>query len=74
MIEQDKNWNGYKCTRTDCYWNMWFPTQFKGIDYSAESSEVCISESLDEIKMQPNTNRCPGYTSYEGVCGHQKGE
>lgn len=73
MIEQNKNWNG-KCLCTDCYWNMWFPKKYKSIDYSTEDSKVCVSESLDEIKMQPNTNKCHGYMSYKEFIGHRKGE
>ncbi|WP_332238907.1 hypothetical protein [Sporolactobacillus sp. KGMB 08714] len=69
MIEQDKNWDG-TCTCTECYWNMWNPRSRTKDD----SSKVCVSESLDDTKMQPNTNKCPGFLSYKEFCGCEKGE
>lgn len=37
------------CSCTDCYWNY------------IQSNNQCISESLSEIKMTPNSLDCKGY-------------
>lgn len=53
---------------------MWNPKTVKNINYSSENAKVCVSESLDEIKMQQNSNKCPGYLSYKEFIGHEKGK
>jgi hypothetical protein len=63
---QDSSWNG-KCTKLDCYWNMWNPKNYP------EDSQ-CTSESLADTRMIPNTCQCPSYWSYAVACGHNKGE
>ena len=55
------DWNG-ECSCVECYWNMWHPTMADG-RYNNDESKVCISESLTELKMTPNTNLCEGYWS-----------
>lgn len=52
-------WDG-GCSRTDCYWNLWHPTMAGGV-YNDEESKVCVSESLVDLKMTPNTDLCKGY-------------
>lgn len=37
------------CSCTDCYWNF------------TQSKNECISESLNEFKMTPNSLDCKGY-------------
>ena len=37
------------CSCTECYWNY------------RESNNQCISESLEEFKMTPNSTECKGY-------------
>jgi hypothetical protein len=59
------------CTCTDCYWNMFHPSS-KFFDKDA--SKICVSESLTEFKMTPNTEQCNGFYSYTEACGHPKGE
>lgn len=46
------------CTCTSCYWNMF---RADSAHYNTENFKVCISESLGEFKMKPNTKNCPGY-------------
>lgn len=53
------DWSG-ACSCTNCYWNMWNPTMANG-RYNNDESKICISESLSEFKMTPNTNSCEGY-------------
>lgn len=65
-----KEWDG-TCSCTGCYWNMWNPNS----KYTnSESSKVCVSESLDELKMTPNTTDCEGYYSFKEACGMTKEE
>ena len=52
-------WDG-GCSCVDCYWNMWHPTMADG-RYNNDESKTCVSESLTELKMTPNTNLCEGY-------------
>ena len=65
---QDKNWNG-TCDCKGCYWNMWNP---KSKYNNNEESKVCVSESLDEIVMTPNTTGCEGYYDFKEACGMNK--
>jgi hypothetical protein len=37
------------CSCTDCYWNF------------TQSNNQCVSESLNEFKMTPNSLECNGY-------------
>lgn len=37
------------CSCTDCYWNL------------TSSENQCVSESLSEFKMIPNSKECKGY-------------
>jgi hypothetical protein len=37
------------CSCTDCYWNF------------TQSNNQCVSESLNEFKMTPNSLECEGY-------------
>lgn len=63
-------WEGYKCSIKECYWNMWNPNY----DYLCnDDSAICVSESLGEIKMTPDSTQCKGYWSYEEACGCNKG-
>lgn len=56
----------WKCSCTECYWNMYHPT--KGPDRNE-----CVSESLADTKMMPNSTECPSYWSYATACGRPKG-
>ena len=60
-----------KCNRTECYWNLWHPTLAKG-RYNCEEAKTCVSESITEFKMTPNTPECKGYLNYKKFCGHEK--
>ena len=60
-----------KCICTECYWNMYNP---KSDRYNNEASKQCVSESLPEFKMTPNSTKCKGYWSYEDACGRKKGK
>ncbi|OMF70555.1 hypothetical protein BK142_23735 [Paenibacillus glucanolyticus] len=62
---QDNNWDG-QCSCSDCYWNMYDPIK------RAERTD-CVSESLSDTKMAPNTKDCPSYWSYTEACGEPKG-
>lgn len=57
------------CSCKECYWNMWNP---KSDNYNNEKSKQCVSESLADFKMTPNSTECKGYWSYEEACGHKK--
>lgn len=72
ISEVQGEWDGV-CGQTDCYWNMWHPTILNGT-YSCDDSKLCVSESLNEFKMTPNSINCPGYLSYLKFCGCNKGE
>jgi len=65
---QNKDWNG-ACSCKGCYWNMWNP---KYKNYNNEESKICVSESLDEIVMNPNSKECEGYYSFREACGKSK--
>jgi len=64
--ETQGDWN-WKCSCTDCYWNMYHPTK-------RPDRTDCVSESLADTKMAPNTKECPSYWSYEEACGELKGD
>jgi hypothetical protein len=57
------------CNCTECYWNMYHPSSKY---HDKESSKMCVSESLADFKMNPNSEECPGFCSYEEACGHKK--
>ncbi|HDR7866532.1 TPA: hypothetical protein QCY24_000140 [Bacillus wiedmannii] len=52
------------CSCTECYWNMYFPNR--------SNSKECVSESLADFKMTPNSTECKGYWDYKEACGHPK--
>jgi len=64
---QDPNWDG-SCNRKECYWNLYHPNSI------FSDSESCVSESLADIVMTPNSKECKGYWDYEVACGCKKGE
>lgn len=66
---QGENFDG-KCSCKECYWNMWSPNRK---NFSDENSMQCVSESLADFKMTPNSLECKGYWSFEEACGHKKG-
>lgn len=75
LIEIQKTqgtWDG-KCNETNCYWNMWHPKWAHG-RLDNEESKICVSESLTDTKMEPNSKKCPGYYDYHEACGCKKGE
>lgn len=61
------------CNCTECYWNLWNPS-FKRPYYASEAAKQCVSESLTDFKMTPNSMKCKGYWSFEEACGHKKGK
>lgn len=63
---QDSEWDG-RCNRSECYWNM--NSSVKSLD-----DFQCVSESLCDTKMVPDTVDCPSYWDYEIACGCKKGE
>lgn len=65
IAEVQGDWNGL-CSCKDCYWNMWHPTK-------RSDNTACVSESLADTKMEPNTTECPSYWSFEEACGVVKG-
>ena len=65
-ITQDNEWDG-RCNRAECYWNMNSPIKNPD-DFQ------CVSESLCDTKMVPDTTDCPSYWDYEVACGCKKGE
>lgn len=65
IAEMQGDWDG-RCSCTDCYWNMYHPTK------RADNIQ-CVSESLCDTVMTPNTKECPTYWSYEIACGKPKG-
>lgn len=71
MIKNDDVQEGQdlKCICTECYWNMYNP---KSEHWNDERSMQCVSESLSDFKMTPNSTKCNGYWSYEDACGHKK--
>jgi len=70
-IEQVQESQDLSCNCTECYWNMYNP---KSKNYNNEQSKTCVSESLADFKMTPNSEQCKGYWSFEEACGHKKGE
>lgn len=52
------------CSCTECYWNMYFPNR--------SNSKECVSESLADFRMTPNSTECKGYWDYTEACGHPK--
>lgn len=56
------------CSIKECYWNMWSPRD----GYNNEESMQCVSESLTNFKMTPNSEECQGHWDYEVACGHKK--
>nr|RNB59542.1 hypothetical protein EDM57_04420 [Brevibacillus gelatini] len=69
--EVQDEWTDGKCSRKECYWNMWNP---KSKYCNDEKSMICVSESLSVFKMTPNSTVCRGYWNYEDACGCKKGE
>lgn len=65
-VTQDSEWDG-RCNRTECYWNMNSPVKNPN-DFQ------CVSESLCDMKMVPDTEGCPSYWNYEVACGCKKSE
>jgi len=65
-------WEGYRCSMKECDWNMWNP-KYDEHFYDDEST-ICVSESLNEFKMTPNSIDCKGYWSYQEACGCKKGQ
>lgn len=65
IAEVQGEWNG-SCTCKECYWNMWHPTK-------RPDQKTCVSESLADTKMEPNTTDCPSYWSFVDACGVAKG-
>ncbi|MBX0320101.1 hypothetical protein K2Q31_15780 [Alkalihalobacillus clausii] len=57
-IEDIQEGQDLSCTCTSCYWNMYRENDER---YSDEQSKVCVSESLADFKMKPNSTSCPGY-------------
>lgn len=60
---QGTEWD-FQCSCKDCYWNMWSTNR--------SDSFGCVSESLGDTKMNPNTKECPSYWSYQVACGCDK--
>lgn len=52
------------CSCTECYWNWYHP--------GTNNSKMCVSESLADFKMTPNSTKCKGYWSYTDACGQPK--
>lgn len=48
-IEEVQEGQDLTCSCTDCYWNF------------NQSNNQCVSESLNEFKMTPNSLECKGY-------------
>ncbi|MED3792430.1 hypothetical protein P4571_08235 [Niallia alba] len=65
-VEKVQESQDLNCSCTECYWNMYSPNK--------NDSIMCVSESLMDFKMAPNSEQCKGYWSYEEACGHKKGE
>ncbi|MGG1659541.1 hypothetical protein [Brevibacillus sp. NRS-1366] len=69
--EVQGEWAGGKCSMKECYWNMWNP---KYEYLNNDDSAICVSESLADFKMKPNSADCKGYWDYKVACGCKKGE
>lgn len=70
QIEQTQDdWDG-KCNRKECYWNLWRPNSM----WDNKESMVCVSESLSDTIMTPDSKQCPSYWDYEIACGCRKDE
>ncbi|MED1405428.1 hypothetical protein P4U07_21910 [Bacillus mycoides] len=52
------------CSCTECYWNMYLPNR--------PNLKECVSESLADFKMTPNSTECKGYWDYTEAYGHPK--
>lgn len=59
------------CSCTECYWNMFNPNSK---NFNNDKSKVCVSESLADFKMEPNSLSCEGYWSFEEACGRKKAD
>jgi hypothetical protein len=70
QIEQVQGDWDFRCSRIECYWNLWHPNSM----WNNDESKVCVSESLRDTKMIPNSKSCPSYWDYEDACGCKKGE
>ncbi|MEC0241998.1 hypothetical protein P4H66_19530 [Paenibacillus dokdonensis] len=62
--EMQGDWDG-KCSCKECYWNMYHPTK-------RPDRTICVSESLSDTKMAPNSKECPSYWSYVEAVGKPK--
>lgn len=67
-IEDVQEGQSLRCSVIDCYWNMWSPRE----RWNNEESMQCVSESLSEFKMTPDSKECKGHWSYKEACGHEK--
>ncbi|MEK4907419.1 hypothetical protein [Niallia sp. FSL M8-0099] len=65
-VEKVQESQDLNCSCTECSWNMYSPNK--------NDSTTCVSESLTDFKMTPNSKKCKGFWSYEEACGHKKGE
>lgn len=62
---QDPEWDG-RCTQTDCYWNL------ACLPFNDKAREnFCVSESLSEVKVFPNTKECPSYWCVKDAIGDE---
>lgn len=52
------------CSYTDFYQNMYFPI--------CSNFKECVSVSLANFKMTPNSTKYKGHWDYTEVCGHPK--
>lgn len=68
LIDKVQEGQDLTCGCKECYWNMWSPNP----KYNNAESLQCISESLADFKMTPNSTKCKGYWSYEEACGKKK--
>ncbi|MDO6628752.1 hypothetical protein P4L24_24670 [Bacillus cereus] len=65
-IEKVQEGQDLTCNCIECYWNM------HSFSRNRSDSKVCVSESLADFKMTPNSTECKGYWSYMEACGHPK--
>lgn len=70
-VEDVQEGQSLMCSCKQCYWNMWMPNHKR---FSGEDSKLCVSESLADFKMTPNSTSCKGYWNYKDACGVKKGE
>jgi hypothetical protein len=71
QINEVQEGQDLKCSCKECYWNLWSPNHK---NYNNEKSMLCVSESLTDFKMTPNSEECKGFWSYKEACGHKKEE